>query len=156
MFIVWGLYSRIRILPLRPSASSVRFPGDAIRRIEKLPNCQLDPREGTPSMSGDMDVPPFWPPFLTFWGLNSIFLVYFFSSTNTKTIFCGIKTTNSYIIRYFRPEISFFPRSSFDVYTASQSRSLLTSAENPASQNSPQSISKLASVADTWFENGVT
>ena len=47
------------------------------------------PGEGTPSMLGDMDVPPFWPPFLTFWGLNSIFLGYFFSSTDTKTIFLG-------------------------------------------------------------------
>ena len=42
-------------------------------------------------MLGDMDVPPFWPPFLTFWGLNSIFLGYFFSSTNTKTIFGVLK-----------------------------------------------------------------
>ena len=70
----------------------------------------MGPGEGTPSMLGDMDVPPFWPPFLTFWGLNSIFLGYFFSSTNTKTIFWGIKTTNSYRIRSFRPQISFFPR----------------------------------------------
>ena len=51
--------------------------------------------------------------FLTFWGLNSIFLGYFFSSTNTKTIFWGIKTTNSYRIRSFRPQISSFPRSSW-------------------------------------------
>ena len=42
---------------------------------------------GTPYMLGDMDVPRFWPPFLTLWGLNTIFLGYFFSSTNTKTIF---------------------------------------------------------------------
>ena len=40
----------------------------------------------------------------SFWGI-------FFSSTNTKTIFWGIKTTNSYRIRSFRPQISFFPRS---------------------------------------------
>ena len=59
-------------------------------------------------MLGDMDVPPFWPSFLTFWGLNSIFLGYFFSSTNTKTIFWGIETTNSYRIRSFRPQNSFF------------------------------------------------
>ena len=69
------------------------------------------PGEGTPSMLGDMDVPPFWPPFLTFRGLNSIFLGYFLSSTNTKTIFCGIKTTNSHRIRSFSPQILFFPRS---------------------------------------------
>ena len=36
--------------------------------------------EVTPSLLGDMDVPPFWPPFLPFWGLDSIFLGYFFSS----------------------------------------------------------------------------
>ena len=36
-----------------------------------------------------LDVPPFWPPFLTFWGLNMILLGYFFSSTDTKTIFWG-------------------------------------------------------------------
>ena len=77
-----------------------------------------NPGEGTPSMLGDMDVPPFWPPFLTFWGLNSIFLGYFFSSTNTKTIFWGIKTTNSYRIRSFRPQISFFPRSFWVQFSA--------------------------------------
>ena len=76
------------------------------------------PGEGTPSMLGDMDVPPFWPPFLTFWGLNSIFLGYFFSSTNTKPIFWGIQTTNSYRIRSFRPQISFFPRSFWVQFSA--------------------------------------
>ena len=76
------------------------------------------PGEGTPSMLGDMDVPLFWPPFLTFWGLNSIFLGYFFSSTNTKTIFRGIKTTNSHIIRSFWPQILFFPRSFWVQFSA--------------------------------------
>ena len=32
---------------------------------------------------------------------------------------------------------------SFDVYTVSQSRSVVTSAENPAPENSPQSIGEL-------------
>ena len=32
---------------------------------------------------------------------------------------------------------------SFDVYTFSQSRSVVTSAENPAPENSPQSIGEL-------------
>ena len=32
---------------------------------------------------------------------------------------------------------------SFDVYTVSRSRSVVTSAENPASKNSPQSIGEL-------------
>ena len=65
-----------------------------------------------------MDVPPFWPPFLTFWGLNSIFLGYFFSSTNTKTIFWDIRTTNSYKIRSFWPQIPFFPRSLWVQFSA--------------------------------------
>ena len=76
------------------------------------------PGEGTPSVLGDMDVPPFWPPFLTFWGLNSIFLGYFFSSTNTKTIFWGIKTTNSHRIWSFWPQILFFPRSFWVQFSA--------------------------------------
>ena len=76
------------------------------------------PGEGTPSMLGDMDVPPFWPPFLTFWGLNSIFLGYFFSSTNTTTTFWGIRNTNSYKIRSFWPQIPFFPRSLWVQFSA--------------------------------------
>ena len=87
------------------------------RKIVLIVQCST-PGEGTPSMLGDMDVPPFWPPFLTFWGLNLIFLGYFFSSTNTKTIFWGIKTTNSYRIRSFRPQISFFPRSFWVQFSA--------------------------------------
>ena len=47
--------------------------------------------------------------FLTFWGSNMIFLGYFFSSTNTKAIFWGIKTTNPYRIRSFWPQIPFSP-----------------------------------------------
>ena len=48
-------------------------------------------------------------PFLTFWGLNTIFLGYCFSSTNTKTIFWGTKTTNPYRIWSFWTQIPFFP-----------------------------------------------
>ena len=47
----------------------------------------------------------------SFWGI-------FLSSTNTKTIFWGIKTTNSYRIRSFRPQISFFPRSFWVQFSA--------------------------------------
>ena len=67
---------------------------------------------------GDTYVPRFWPPFFTLAGSSTIFLGYFFSSTNTKTIFCGIKTTNSYRIRSFRPQISFFPRSFWVQFSA--------------------------------------
>ena len=63
------------------------------------------PGGGTPYVMGDTYVPRFWPPFFTLAGSSTIFLGYFFSSTNTKTIFCGIKTTNSYKIRSFRPQI---------------------------------------------------
>ena len=47
------------------------------------------------------------PPFLTFWGLNPIFLGNFFSSTNTKMIFWGIKTTNRYRFDVFDPILLF-------------------------------------------------
>ena len=73
---------------------------------------------GTPYVMGDTYVPRFWPPFFTLAGSSTIFLGYFFSSTNTKTIFWGIKTTNSYRIRSFRPQISFFPRSFWVQFSA--------------------------------------
>ena len=76
------------------------------------------PGGGTPYVMGDTYVPRFWPPFFTLAGSSTIFLGYFFSSTNTKTIFCGIKTTNSYRIRSFRPQISFFPRSFWVQFSA--------------------------------------
>ena len=76
------------------------------------------PRGGTPYVMGDTYVPRFWPPFFTLAGWSTIFLGYFFSSTNTKTIFWGIKTTNSYRIRSFRPQISFFPRSFWVQFSA--------------------------------------
>ena len=77
------------------------------------------PRGGTPYVMGDTYVPRFWPPFLfTLAGSSTIFLGYFFSSTNTKTIFSGIKTTISYRIRSFRPQISFFPRSFWVQFSA--------------------------------------
>ena len=75
-------------------------------------------RGGTPYVMGDTYVPRFWPPFFTLAGSSTIFLGYFFSSTNTKTIFWGIKTTNSYRIRSFRPQISFFPRSFWVQFSA--------------------------------------
>ena len=76
------------------------------------------PGGGTPYVMGDTYVPRFWPPFFTLAGSSTIFLGYFFSSTNTKTIFWGIKTTNSYRIRSFRPQISFFPRSFWVQFSA--------------------------------------
>ena len=76
------------------------------------------PGGGTPCVMGDTYVPRFWPPFFTLAGSSTIFLGYFFSSTNTKTIFCGIITTNSYRIRSFRPQISFFPRSFWVQFSA--------------------------------------
>ena len=45
-------------------------------------------------------------PFLTFWGLNTIFFGYSFSSTNTKTIFLD---NNPYRIQIFWPQIPFLP-----------------------------------------------
>ena len=78
----------------------------------------IPPGGGTPYVMGDTYVPRFWPPFFTLAGSSTIFLGYFFSSTNTKTIFCGIKTTSSYRIRSFRPQISFFPRSFWVQFSA--------------------------------------
>ena len=53
-------------------------------------------------MLGDIYVLPFWPPFLIFWGLNTIFLGYFFLSTNTKKLILG---TNPSRITSFWPQI---------------------------------------------------
>ena len=80
--------------------------------------CVHCPGGGTPYVMGDTYVPRFWPPFFTLAGSSTIFLGYFFSSTNTKTIFWVIKTTNSYRIRSFRPQISFFPRSFWVQFSA--------------------------------------
>ena len=48
---------------------------------------------------------------------------------------------------------------SFDVYTVSQSRSVVTSAENPAIDNSPRSIGELrnghvANLQDLLYQTG--
>ena len=92
------------------------------------------PGEGTPSLLGDMDVPPFWPPFLTFWGLNSIFLGYFFSSTNSKAIFWGTKTINFYTNRSFWPQIQFFPRSFWVQFSAAHPHHFSGRVPPPGSQ----------------------
>ena len=60
----------------------------------------MQPGQDTPSMSADMDVPPFWPLFQSrdwtrsFWGT-------FPHPPTPKTIFWGTKTTNPYRIRSF-------------------------------------------------------
>ena len=63
---------------------------------------------GTPYVMGDTYVPRFWPPFFTLAGSSTIFLGYFFSSTNSKAIFWGTKTTNFYKNRSFWPQTKFF------------------------------------------------
>ena len=67
---------------------------------------------------GDTYVPRFWPPFFTLAGSSTIFLGYFFSSTNSKAIFWGTKTTNFYKNRSFWPQIQFFPRSFWVQFSA--------------------------------------
>ena len=62
----------------------------------------------TPYMMGDTYVPRFWPPFLTLWVPNSIFLGCFLSSTNTKTIF-WVQILTKFDL--FGPKIPFCPRS---------------------------------------------
>ena len=73
---------------------------------------------GTPYVMGDTYVPRFWPPFFTLAGSSTIFLGYFFSSTNSKVIFWGTKTTNFYKNRSFWPQIQFFPRSFWVQFSA--------------------------------------
>ena len=51
-------------------------------------------------------------------GSSTIFLGYFFSSTNSKAIFWGTKTTNFYKNRSFWPQIQFFPRSFWVQFSA--------------------------------------
>ena len=51
-------------------------------------------------------------------GSSTIFFGYFFSSTNSKAIFCGTKTTNFYKNRSFWPQIQFFPRSFWVQFSA--------------------------------------
>ena len=68
----------------------------------------IHPGGGTPYMMGDTYVPLFWPPFLTLWVPNSIFLGCFFSSTNTKTIF-WVQILTKFDL--FGPKIPFSPRS---------------------------------------------
>ena len=72
----------------------------------------------TPYVMGDTYVPRFWPPFFTLAGSSTIFLGYFFSSTNSKAIFWGTKTTNFYKNRSFWPQIQFFPRSFWVQFSA--------------------------------------
>ena len=73
---------------------------------------------GTPYVMGDTYVPQFWPPFFTLAGSSTIFLGYFFSSTNSKAIFWGTKTTNFYKNRSFWPQIQFFPQSFWVQFSA--------------------------------------
>ena len=56
--------------------------------------------------------------FFTLAGSSTIFLGYFFSSTNSKAIFWGTKTTNFYKNRSFWPQIQFFPRSFWVQFSA--------------------------------------
>ena len=101
--IFWLLRRRLSLLP------TVKMIYCIVRDLDYLGQTRSTPGEGTPSMLGDMDVPPFWPPFLTLWGLNTIFLGYLFSSTNSKAIFWGTKTTIFFTkIDLFGPKFNFF------------------------------------------------
>ena len=69
------------------------------------------PGEGTHSMLGDMDVPPFWPPFLTFWAFNSIFLGTISHPPTQKLSFGVSKLPILTEFDLFGPQIPFFLRS---------------------------------------------
>ena len=64
------------------------------------------PGGGTPYMMGDTYVPRFWPPFLTLWVPNSIFLGYFFLIHQHKNDLLG---TNPHKIRSFWSQNTIFP-----------------------------------------------
>ena len=115
----------------------------------------MTPGGGTPYVMGDTYVPRFWPPFFTLAGSSTIFLGYFFSSTNTKTIFWGIKTTNSYRIRSFRPQISFFPRSFWVQFSAASGTSpsfFGPSTPPPPPPPPPNYLSELFVKADNPYD----
>ena len=61
---------------------------------------------GTPYMMGDTYVPRFWPPFLTLWVPNSIFLGCFFLIHQHKNDLLG---TNPHKIRSFWTQNTIFP-----------------------------------------------
>ena len=67
---------------------------------------QQTPRGGTPYMMGDTYVPQFWPPFLTLWVPNSIFLGCFFLIHQHKNDLLG---TNPHKIRSFWTQNTIFP-----------------------------------------------
>ena len=119
--------------------------------IARLWDHSLNPGGGTPYVMGDTYVPRFWPPFFTLAGLSTIFLGYFFSSTNTKTIFWGIKTTNFYRIRSFRPQISFFPRSFWVQFSAASGTppSFFGPSTPPGSEHSFSFLDFLFSIS--WY-----
>ena len=99
------------------------------------------PGEGTPSMLGDMYVPPFWSPF---WHSGDWTRGTFFSSTNTKTIFWGTKTTNPYIIRSFFGSKFHFPT----IFLGPIFRGQLHTP-SVSDRVSPHSIPPLPSLLDT-------
>ena len=57
-------------------------------------------------------------PFFHFGRIEHDLFGVFFSSTNSKAIFWGIKTTNFYKNRSFWPQIQFFPRSFWVQFSA--------------------------------------
>ena len=57
-------------------------------------------------------------PFFHFGRIEHDLFGVFFSSTNSKAIFWGTKTTNFYKIRSFWPQIQFFPRSFWVQFSA--------------------------------------
>ena len=96
-----------------------RFFPPCVQYLTDIGSVLLTPGGGgTPYVMGDTYVPRFWPPFFTLAGSSTIFLGYFFSSTNSKAIFWGTKTTNFYKNRSFWPQIQIFPRSFWVQFSA--------------------------------------
>ena len=83
-------------LSLRSDNGTKPLPGPILTQI---------PGEGTPSMLGDTYMCHRFDPIFDLMRIEHDFRVYFFSSTNTKTIFWGTR------IRSFWLQIPFLPRS---------------------------------------------
>ena len=98
--------------PLHPTPhKTATLPGEKYKEPKQCMGTIRDPWKGTPSTlvldDTSMDVPLFWPFFLTFWGLKTLFWGYFFSSTNTETIFWGIKLPILTEFHLFGPKFHF-------------------------------------------------
>ena len=82
------------------------------------PAAKVDPRGGYSLCDGWYICAAVLTPFFHFGRIEHDLFGVFFSSTNSKAIFWGTKTTNFYKNRSFWPQIQFFPRSFWVQFSA--------------------------------------